>query len=159
MENTGPFSRNLAQIKPWLHLAGPDTHAPIRDLLPVPGSTFSAWMSGTDMGDLDGVFQSFWDGFRLPDYFGWNFPALNDCLRDLNWISADQYFLFIDEAHKVLAENPEELYEFLSILSNTGARWSFTKRPEASERGRFQVVLACSQESLPRIQKVAASLG
>ncbi|MFK0106416.1 barstar family protein [Streptomyces sp. NPDC091217] len=42
-----------------------------------------------DAYSVDDVFQKFWDAFRLPDYFGWNWPALRDCLRDLGWLSSD----------------------------------------------------------------------
>ncbi|GAA1063759.1 barstar family protein [Streptomyces asiaticus] len=147
------------EIKPWLHLVVPDAYAPLRSLQPLPGRTFAAWMKGSDMGSLDGVFQSFWDGFRLPDYFGWNLPALNDCLRDLNWLHAEQYFLFVEDAHKILAEEHEEFPEFLKILDGAGSKWSYVSRPGVrTDRARFQVVLSCTEEGLKRIQRVAADL-
>ncbi|MCC4317891.1 barstar family protein [Streptomyces samsunensis] len=147
------------EIKPWLHLVRPDANVPLRSWLPLPGRTFAAWMNGSDMGSLDGVFQSFWDNFRLPDYFGWNLPALNDCLRDLNWLPADQYFLFIEDAHKILAEDQEELREFLDILDRAGSKWSCAKRSaDGAARARFQVVLSCSEEGLEYMQGVTADL-
>jgi hypothetical protein len=104
-------------IKPWLHLVGPDAHMPAGVLFPMPGLTFTAWLDGSGMGDSDGVFQQFYDGFKLPDYFGWNFPALNDCLRDLSWLPANQYALFIEGVDKVLPEDPEGVRELIGILS------------------------------------------
>ncbi|MFS7880032.1 MULTISPECIES: barstar family protein [Streptomyces] len=147
------------EIKPWLHLVGPDSHAPLRALQPLPGRTFAAWMNGSEMGNLDGVFQCFWDDFRLPDYFGWNLPALNDCLRDLNWLPADQYFLFIEDAHKILAEDQEGLCEFLNILDRAGSKWSYAERSvDGAARARFQVVFSCSEEGIKYMQGVAACL-
>ncbi|WP_413813070.1 barstar family protein [Streptomyces sp. OE57] len=147
------------EIKPWLHLVGPDAHAPLRSLQPLPGRTFAAWMDGSEMANLDGVFQSFWDDFRLPDYFGWNLPALNDCLRDLNWLPADQYFLFIEDAHKILTEDQGELCEFLNILDRAGSKWSYVGRSvDGAARARFQVVLSCSEEGIKYMRELAASL-
>ncbi|WP_446465733.1 barstar family protein [Streptomyces sp. BRA346] len=115
-------------------------------------------MNGTHMGTLDGVFQSFYDAFRLPDYFGWNLPALNDCLRDLRWISADQYVLLIEEAQDVLSEEREDLAEFLSILARAGEKWSYAKHPGVNERAAFQVVLECGEEGLSRMSEATSHL-
>ncbi|TJZ50102.1 hypothetical protein FCH28_22535 [Streptomyces piniterrae] len=141
-------------IKPWLHVVGPDAQMPTKSLLAQPGLTFTAWLIGSEMRDTDGVFQQFWDGFKLPDYFGWNFPALNDCLRDLSWIPANQYFLFIEEAHAVLHEHPEEMREFFDILSRVGAKWSYVKHPEGTEEARFQIILGCSKERLSNMTEI-----
>lgn len=148
-------SDSWIQVKPWLHLVEKNAWAPVRALAPLPGLTFTAWMDGRAMRDADEVFQQFWDEFKLPDYFGWNYPALNDCLRDLNWITADQYFLFIEEAQEVLAGDAEELREFLAILSGAGSRWSYSRHPDAMDRARFQVVLECGEGSLARMRAVA----
>jgi len=37
-------------------------------------------------------------GFRFPDYFGGNWDAVNDCLRDLEWLPARGYVLRIPNA-------------------------------------------------------------
>ncbi|MFF9781583.1 barstar family protein [Streptomyces nigrescens] len=141
-------------FKPWLHLVGPDAHMPVSSLVALPGLTFSAWMNGSEMKDPDAVFQQFWDGFKLPDYFGWNFPALNDCLRDLGWLSADQYVLFIEKAHEVLIEDPEARKEFFELLLRVGERWSFAGNPKDAERARFQIVLGCSQSGFASMHEV-----
>ncbi|MFD9068839.1 barstar family protein [Streptomyces lasiicapitis] len=145
-------------IKPWLHATGPDAIVSMRSLLPAPGLTYGAWLSGSQMTDTDGVLQQFWDGFRLPDYFGWNFPALSDCLRDLTWLSAEQYSLVIEEAHEILPDDPDGFRQLLDILSTAGAKWSYVKGSGTDERARFQVVLACSQEGLERVRTAAATL-
>ncbi|MGV9285841.1 barstar family protein [Streptomyces sp. NPDC003719] len=51
--------------------------------LPPTGLIHSARMGGKEMRDADGVFTQFHEALRLPDYFGWNWNALRDCLTDL----------------------------------------------------------------------------
>ncbi|MGW2601710.1 barstar family protein [Streptomyces klenkii] len=58
------------------------------------------------MGDSDGVFEQFWEQFRLPDYFGWNWNALSDCLRDLHWLPADQCIVVIENSERLLSGRP-----------------------------------------------------
>lgn len=36
----------------------------------------------------EALFRALVDGLQLPGYFGWNFDALDECLRDLSWIDA-----------------------------------------------------------------------
>ncbi|MFI6013817.1 barstar family protein [Streptomyces sp. NPDC051243] len=141
-------------VKPWLHLVESDTRLQAGILLPMPGLTFTAWLDGSEMRDLDGLFQQFYDGFKLPDYFGWNFPALNDCLRDLNWLPANQYLLFIEGVDKILPEDPDGVRELISILSRTGAKWPAKRFPDGTERARFQTILASSREQFSNMSQV-----
>ncbi|MFE4828211.1 barstar family protein [Streptomyces sp. NPDC056672] len=39
-------------------------------------------MDGTAMNDADGVFTEFYEKFKLPDYFGWNWAAQHDLRVD-----------------------------------------------------------------------------
>jgi hypothetical protein len=36
--------------------------------------------------------------FRFPDYFGENWDALDECLRDLDWLPAPGYVFFVKRA-------------------------------------------------------------
>ncbi|MBB5934541.1 barstar family protein [Streptomyces zagrosensis] len=142
----------------WLRLTGPDAHASIRDLLPLPGLTFTAWLNGRKMRDLDGLFQQFWDEFKLPDYFGWNLPAFDDCLSDLTWLPADHYVIVIEEAQEILCEEPETLPDILNILARTGQRWAYAERPDGSAVARFQVILACSESGMARMRSAITGM-
>ncbi|WP_189715732.1 barstar family protein [Streptomyces phaeofaciens] len=147
------------RIHPWLHVVpdGSDgSGVPLGELLPVPGRTYVARVDGREMADVDGVFQQFWDGLRLPDYFGWNWDAFSDCLRDLGWLEADHHVLVVEHAQAVLADDAEEREQFWGIVLQAGRRWSYTKRPEAVELGRLVVVASCdtgSAESLTGLLK------
>lgn len=74
-------------IVPWVHVVPEQGALPVDLLLPVTGRTYVARLDGREMRDTDTVFQQFYDGLRPPEYFGWNWEALSDCLRDLKWQS------------------------------------------------------------------------
>lgn len=39
-------------------------------------------VDGQEVHGTDAAFQQLYEVLRLPDYFGWNWDALSDCLRD-----------------------------------------------------------------------------
>ncbi|WP_234313887.1 barstar family protein [Streptomyces sp. NBRC 109706] len=80
------------------------------------GLVYVARLDGRRMGDRDAVFARFREEVRLPDYFGWNWDALTDCLRDLRWLGAERCLLVIEHAEALLAEHPGERAELLETL-------------------------------------------
>ena len=45
-------------------------------------------------------FRSIASAMQFPDYFGANWDALDECLRDLDWLPATGYVLFVDNAEQ-----------------------------------------------------------
>jgi RNAse (barnase) inhibitor barstar len=43
------------------------------------------------------LFKELFDKLKLPDYFGFNWDALSDCLRDFNWIEQQRIVLVHDQ--------------------------------------------------------------
>ncbi|TDC24649.1 hypothetical protein E1265_09135 [Streptomyces sp. 8K308] len=76
------------------------------------------------MGDLDGVFTQFWEHLRLPSYFGWNWDALSDCLRDLNRLQAERYLVVVSRSEDVLSETPEDREAFFRVLARATESWA-----------------------------------
>ncbi|MFL4494471.1 barstar family protein [Streptomyces sp. VTCC 41912] len=142
------------QVKPWLYLASPGSVGRVRDLLPLSGLTFAAWMNGETMGDSDAVFEQFWHGFQLPEYFGWNFPALSDCLRDLRWLPADQYVLFIEKSDQILRDEVEARFDFFGSLLRAGEKWGRLRGREDVERVKFLVVLECDEREVQGMREI-----
>ncbi|MEV4682829.1 barstar family protein [Streptomyces kurssanovii] len=134
---------------PWLHVVAKQGALPVDVLLPATGRTYVARLDGREMHDADAVFQQFYDRLRLPDYFGWNWDALADCLRDLKWLSVDHYVLILEAADEALSENPAERLLLFKALLRAGQRWSFTQRPEGIESGRLVIVMSCDAASVP----------
>ncbi|MBT0813188.1 barstar family protein, partial [Litoribacter ruber] len=65
---------------------------------------------------LIGIFHN----LKLPDYFGFNWDSLNDCLRDLHWISENVVVI----VHKVIPHlKEEELMIYLTLLDEAIQDW------------------------------------
>ena len=57
---------------------------------------------------------------RLPDYFGINWDALDDCLRDFHWIEENSVVI----VHKVIPHiKEEELKIYLNLLNEAVKDW------------------------------------
>ncbi|MET9414759.1 barstar family protein [Streptomyces klenkii] len=134
----------VAPDEPWLRVVSRDATAREVDLLPASsGMTFVARLDGAAMADSDGVFEQFWDRLRFPDYFGWNWNALLDCLRDLNWLPADRYLLVIENSAQVLSGSPEDRAALFALLKQVAEHW---RNPHHKPRGvgiPFTVLLVC----------------
>ena len=57
----------------------------------------------------------------LPDYFGANWDALNDCLRDLSWVKEHTVVLYHQDVP--LAANPRDRKTYVEILANAASDW------------------------------------
>src|SRR5581483_2308746 len=69
--------------------------------------------------DEDSLLKTFRDGLRFP-YFGYNWDALFDCLRDLSWIKEPIVVII----HQVLPWlDREALRIYLEILSDSVRHW------------------------------------
>jgi RNAse (barnase) inhibitor barstar len=62
------------------------------------------------------------DGLTFPEYFGWNWDALEECLRDLSWIDAPGGIVLVHE-HLPLA-NASQRRVYLDILRKAQANTS-----------------------------------
>jgi hypothetical protein len=58
---------------------------------------------------------------QFPVYFGNNWDALNDCLRDFSWIN--QRRILIVHSDLLLASNEKELLTYLGILDTAVKFW------------------------------------
>ncbi|UED87269.1 barstar family protein [Streptomyces profundus] len=94
---------------------------PVDEVAPESGLLYVARLDGRRMGDRDGVFARFQEELRLPDYFGWNWDALIDCLRDLRWLGAERCLLVVEHAEALLADHPGERAELLETLERLSA--------------------------------------
>lgn len=82
-------------------------------------------LAGSRVSTIDSLFREIADVFEFPDYFGANWPALAECVRDLEWQSSKGVVLMISDAADVLCREPEvEFQAFLKILDHAGAAWA-----------------------------------
>jgi len=57
---------------------------------------------------------------RFPDWFGGNWNALSDCLRDLSWIPERTVVLWHEEFPPI---SPADLELYLELLADSAASW------------------------------------
>lgn len=82
-------------------------------------------MDASVMGSLEEMYQMFSQVFQLPDYFGKNFNALDECLTDLEWLSANGYLVVIKNAEHLLYNDTDDVLEgILLILNDAGEEWA-----------------------------------
>jgi RNAse (barnase) inhibitor barstar len=100
-----------------------------------------ARLDGARLQDEDDVFHAFSLAFRFPEWFGWNWDALRDCLRMLDGVRADRYLVLVDKSGAMLADRPRERELLLSILHDTQQLWANPLRSGRREPVPFDVVL------------------
>ncbi|MFJ5023394.1 barstar family protein [Streptomyces goshikiensis] len=141
------------RIAPWMHIITPGGGVPLDQLLPASGSVYVARLDGQEMPDEVSTFQQFSEVLKFPEYFGWNWNAFYDCLRDLDWLSADNRILVIESAESVLSQDGDGRKNFFRCLWRAGQRWSYTKRPEGVTLTKLSVVLSCDKDSVSTLAK------
>ncbi|WP_229890739.1 barstar family protein [Streptomyces mashuensis] len=105
-------------------------------------------MDGEKMLTSDGVFEEFWEGFRFPDYFGWNWNALLDCLRDLHWRPADRYLTVISNSGRLLSGAPDEREIFFKTLHRVAMEWANPHGKPGGKGVPFNLLLFCDSEEV-----------
>jgi hypothetical protein len=126
--------------EPWLHVLSDTDEMPVRQAFPAAGTSAVVVLDAARMANADLLFEQFDRGLRFPDYFGWNWDALSDCLRDLAWFSADGYLIVVTNAAHLLADEPSLRAVLFRTLRTAARHWA---RPAGSEPVPFNVVLLC----------------
>lgn len=76
--------------------------------------------------ELFGVIAS---AMQFPDYFGSNWDALDECLRDMDWLSADGYLLILRDSAKGWSQNPYVLGRFVTTWLEASEYWVKEETP------------------------------
>lgn len=71
--------------------------------------------------DKSGLLSAYAETGRFPEYFGKNWDALNDCLRDFSWLG--QRRIVIVHSDLPLGNEPKELSVYLDVLGNAVKSW------------------------------------
>jgi Barstar (barnase inhibitor) len=91
------------------------------------------------------LFAEFARALKFPDYFGHNWDALEECLADLEWLSAKGYILLITDAECVLPDD-EEYETFLEVLRDAGEAWGSGQAGMGARQATpFHVLFAVSE--------------
>jgi RNAse (barnase) inhibitor barstar len=121
----------LMRMEPMM---GPGLNCFSRLICSISDATNFAWkmqqqtvvrtLRGTKMGSEDRLYDEFAAALQFPYYFGENWDALDECLRDLGWLSGEGYLLVITNAARVLErERYRQLPTLIRILERAHAEW------------------------------------
>jgi RNAse (barnase) inhibitor barstar len=82
-------------------------------------------LRGRKMRDEDSLFDELGAALQFPYYFGENWPALDECINDLEWIPASAFAFVIVDAHEVLDDAaPTSLDVLRRVLTKAGEEWA-----------------------------------
>jgi hypothetical protein len=81
-------------------------------------------IDGLRMSTSDALFEEFSRSANLPDYFGRNWPALDECLADLEWLSATSYVVTLANPAGVLEAEPLTRATFARVIKRAATEWS-----------------------------------
>ncbi|MEU4625442.1 barstar family protein [Actinoplanes sp. NPDC023801] len=122
----------------------------VGSILPVSGRLWVARLDGMKMADPDHAFYEFSDSLLFPAYFGGNWDALSDCLRDLSWLAADGYLILVENVSQLLSGNLGDRRILFQILSRAVRHWaSYLGDAPAG----LKVLLLCDDEEQVRLLK------
>jgi hypothetical protein len=62
--------------------------------------------------------------FQFPDYFGENWDALDECLRDLEWLPAAGYVLFLRRSSDLWARDPQSAGALVESWLMAAEEWA-----------------------------------
>jgi RNAse (barnase) inhibitor barstar len=82
---------------------------------------------GADISTRDELLDQIAIGLRFPEYFGRNWDALDECLRDLHWIEAMR-IVIVHDSLPSLSDNLLRIY--IKILARAVQDWRQDKRHE-----------------------------
>lgn len=108
-------------------------------------------LDGVELPDDNSVFLAFYTSLQFPDYFGWNYNALSDCLEDLQWFVADRYLILIERADQLLSGEDHGSGVLLRVLTRAALRWANPMAIGGEETIPFAVVLLCDPEQVDRV--------
>ncbi|MET8911666.1 MULTISPECIES: barstar family protein [Micromonospora] len=129
-----------------LTVCGPGTIVQVGAIVPEAGNLVVARLDGAKMTDADHVFYEFSDALLFPGYFGWNWDALSDCLRDLNWLPADSYLIVVERAPLLMSTSPDERQTLFRVLSRAVRTWASPLGRPDGKGVPFKVLLLCDRD-------------
>jgi hypothetical protein len=79
--------------------------------------------------DEGGLMDALAVGFSFPDYFGRNWDAVDECLRDLSWLPAAGYVLVVKDAERLWKRDPHPPAQLVRSWLFCAEHWSRRKKP------------------------------
>ena len=82
-----------------------------------------------EAGDKKQFFAACKKALKLPSYFGGNWDALADCVRDLNWLKSKGYVLHLAGAAQFAKAAGDDYQTALAVLGEAAEFWQGRDTP------------------------------
>jgi RNAse (barnase) inhibitor barstar len=146
---------------PWIAVLDAHHYATLTRVVSALTGVRALTIDGDRCRTQNGVMAEFARALEFPAYFGHNWDAFEECLRDLEWLRASAYAIVVREAENLLIESGDDYRTFVEIMNHAGAHWGQGARPtphadEQLARGSspspvaFHVILVVSPDRLAR---------
>ena len=77
---------------------------------------FVAEIDGYESNSKKGFMVQMDNAFGFPPYFGENWDALWDCMKDLYWINENNFIIKITNSDQLTRKNKDKILSFLNEL-------------------------------------------
>jgi len=79
--------------------------------------------------DKEGFLADASRAMRFPDWFGGNWDAFADCLKDLSWLQAKGWVVILEKSKHFCGGHGHEFTEAMDIMAETAAYWRSQGKP------------------------------
>jgi len=84
---------------------------------------YAGYINGRDVEDKQAFLNAAGQALAFPPYYGRNWDAFEEMVRDLSWIKAAGYVILYDEVYRFPAYHEDEWQIALSIFKDACKHW------------------------------------
>jgi RNAse (barnase) inhibitor barstar len=81
-------------------------------------------LDGAKITSKDELLRQLAQAMEFPNYFGNNWDALEECLRDLQWLSAKGYVIQFANADRFIETCPSDFRVLVQIIESVSKHWN-----------------------------------
>lgn len=85
----------------------------------IEGDTYVVVLNGNIFFKED-LFNEYYTKLKFPSYFGFNWEALEDCLKDLIWIEQESIIIYHPDLPQL---SDEDMKTYLKIIRDSSGEW------------------------------------
>ena len=105
-----------------LHFIAPDEEPAVRAGLDEHGIAVFE-VCGVAIKNADDLLDALAQAMQFPEYFGRNWDALDECLRDMSWLPAKGYVLFLRDARRLWQQASDAAGQLVETWLFTAEEW------------------------------------
>lgn len=84
----------------------------------------AAEIDASGIGSKEALLDAVASALDFPDYFGSNWDALDECLRDLSWLPGNHHVLVVRGARQLWSTSPEPAGALVEAWLGAAGRWA-----------------------------------